>query len=597
MSWIDRARHHLRAAFRALPLECLATGAAVLSLWALVASDGSHAAARCFFSAVLAVPLLFAVTLLRRAGRVSARTGAALSIASVLGAVAMGARGLDLEAAFAWRFGLALLAAVMIPFLAAAAAAPREERMVGFADFVRRFTEETTASGLLLAAALIAIGVLVFSLEKLFHMQRILGMRLENAGVDAAGAIAGLFALGYLHRLLPGGAPGRVPELWRRLIARVAAPFLVAMLGILVAYEAWVVASGQVPVNVVSPLIIAAGALGFASTLVIESLVAVREQRALSPADPHPWTAARPVRLSRGFAAVLLALLPLAMWALWVRIDQHGLTPMRAARMDALACLGVLALWGTARWLRRRGPLTWQVPALAAFAALAGAVGPLSVVDLSIRSQTDRLEAALDRAGVTARVVLAAPPASPRPLGWDDFHDLEERIGELAELGGRPALARVLSGDLEPCASRWSGDRCLAHLGLTRAEGPGSSFRMAMADPGLASEIDGVRMREVVLDSGAPAPATMGALSLSLRGRQLVCDLGGGHSATADLSPSIDGWFDSGTLGPLPPLVDDAGCVRGRVLGRQAQVERTPGGSQLVRLEGVWVVPRAPVCP
>jgi hypothetical protein len=608
MSWIARTRHHIRAAFRALPLESAATCVAVVSLWVMVARRGTiidaeplaqvGLAARCFFAAVVAVPLLFAVTILRRAGRVSPRASYAMAGAAAVAAFAVGGCGLDHEAAFAWRFGLGLLAALMIPFLAAAAAAPRGERTVGFADFVRRFSEETTSSGLLLGAAMVATVVLLVSIEELFGVRGIAGMKLEDLWLDGVGLITGMLALGYLHRLLPGEAQGRVPELWRRLIARVAAPFLVAMLGILVAYEAWVIMRGELPVNMVSPLIVAAGAIGFASTLVIESLVASRRERTLSPADPHPWTGAGPVRLSRAFAAVLLALLPLAMWALWVRIDQHGLTPMRVGRMYALGCLGLLALWGTARWIRRRGPLTWQVPALTAIAALVAAVGPLSAVELSLGSQADRLERALDGAGVTSRVVVAEPPASPRTIDSAAFDEIGQRVEALAELGGADALSRVLGGDLQPCTLRSTRHRCAVHLGVTAPDRwVEADARTVTADPGQVQHVAGFRAMEFMLGEIIATPVQPAGLSLTLSDDRLVADLGGGVTATADLSPELQGWFDTTRLGTIPPLRDAAGCDRGHIVATRAEVRRTAGEPRLVLFGGILLVPDRPRCP
>ncbi len=609
MSWIARTRHHIRAALRALPLECAATAVAVVSLWVLVARRGTiiepeplaqvGLSARCFFAAIVAVPLLYSVTILRRAGRVSPRASYAMAAVAVAVAFGLGGTGLEHEAAFAWRFGLGLLAAVMVPFLAAAAAAPRGERTVGFADFVRRFSEETTSSGLLLGAALIATGVLVASLEGLFGMHRLFGMKLEDAWLDGVGLIAGMIALGYLHRLLPGEAQGRVPELWRRLIARVAAPFLVAMLGILVAYEAWVIVRGELPVNMVSPLIVAAGAIGFASTLVIESLVASRRERTLSPADPHPWTGAGPVRLSRAFAAVLLALLPLAMWALWVRIDQHGLTPMRVSRLYALGCLGLLALWGTARWIRRRGPLTWQIPALTAIAALLGAVGPLSAVNLSLDSQADRLSAALDRAGVSPREVRREPPGALREIDSEAFEEIGDRIEALAELGGAEALSRELGGDVQSCALPSVRHRCATLLGLTAPDRTREVgvVRSAYIVPGQVQQLGVTRAVELTLGDRTVSPVRLDAMSLTLRDNRLVADMGGGVTATADLSGSVQTWFDSQQLGTIPPLRDAAGCDHGHIFATRAEVERTADRPRLVFLHGIWLVPERPSCP
>lgn len=295
MVWCLRLLRHARAATATLPLESAAIAVAVVSVWWQVRAHRTEFAERLFFAAVLAVPLLFAVTLVRRGRRLSASSSRWLAALGAGAALAVTFTGAEIDDAFAWRFGLSLLAAVMLPFVAVAAAAPPGERPLRFADFVRRFCEETTASGLLGGLAIGAAAVLATSAQALFHV------RLERFGLDVGALIAGLIALAYLHRLVAEEGSGRVPDLWQRLIARVAAPFLAAMLAMLVVYELWVLAQGELPANLISPLILAAGAVGFASTLVIESLVAVRQERVLSPANPHPWTLTRSVRLSRAF--------------------------------------------------------------------------------------------------------------------------------------------------------------------------------------------------------------------------------------------------------------------------------------------------------
>ncbi len=589
MRWALRLRHHLRAALISLPLEAIAVAVAVVSFWGTVTAPSGDLAQRCFFSSVLAAPLFFSVTLARRAGRLSGWPAHALSILATLSAIAIGATPSATEEAFAWRFGLALLAAVMIPFAAVAGSSPRGDRLTRFADFVRRFSEETTSSGLLWAAATAATAVLFISVEELFELPS-----MERPAVHSLAAVTGLCVLAYLHRLLPGNSSGRVPELWRRLIARVAAPFLVAMLAILSIYEVWVLARGALPVNMISPLIIAAGALGFASTLVIESLVAVREQRTLTPAEPHPWATAGSVRLARAFTAVLLALLPLAGWALWVRIEQHGLTPSRGARMYALTCLGVLALWGAIRWLRRRRPLSWEVPVCTAITALVAAVGPLSVVSLSLRSQTDRLERALAGAGVASRVVETTPPPRPIQISGDAYAEISSRVDMLVELGGPAALGPMLTGDLAQCEEAWSSYRCLTHLGIAS---PGALH--AARDIVHLTRVDGesaagFHLVDIDLGSSVTHPV-LGRLRLTDQGDRLILERDGSEWASADVP--LDRWVATGAIGAVPALRAPGGCILAHATARSAVLERTPDGPRFDRLFLLLLVPIEPTCP
>jgi hypothetical protein len=599
MAWMQRLLASLKSAAASLPLESGAVAVAVLAIWWELAFH-SPRPLHVFLSAVLAVPLLVALTMLRRGARVRPGLHAALAAAAVGAAFAIGMSDSDPETAFAWRVGLALLAAVMLPFVAAAAASPRGDRLVRFADFVRRFSEETTASIVVGAAALLALAVLFFAIQELF------GARVEKLGIGTGAAVAGLCALSYLHRLLGGSGAGRVPELWRRLIARVAAPFLAAALGILAVYELWVVLRGELPANLISPLIIGAGAVGFASTLVIESLVAVRGERTLSPAEPHPWTAAGPVRLTRAFNLVLLALLPLAGFALWVRIDQHGLTPQRAARAYALGCLAILAVWGTVRWARRRRPLTWEVPALTAAAALLAAIGPLSVVSLSIRSQADRLERDLARAGVAARTVRDTAPPDPLRIPNETFAQLAGRIDILADLGGAAAFAGVLDGAVSTWCNRWQGTSCLQFLGVAPSNDRPPWFQLVDVTPPADQVVAGVHPVDISL--GVPVRDPLfGTLAIEIAGDRLLLRRDGAPwaSAAVRLRPAARRTSDaagdppgamSETMDPIPPLLDAAGCARAHAFVRAAAIDRAPAAGPFVRMDLVLLLPTAPPC-
>jgi hypothetical protein len=354
--------------------------------------------------------------------------------------------------AFGWPYGLALVAALLVPFVAAA---PR------FTGFVRRFFEETTTWGLLYLAALAAFGVIVFALEELFALP------VERFAQDAAIVLTSGFVLVYLDHLLAddAAASSRMPELWRRLASAIGAPFVSIMLVILVVYEAVVVVRQELPRNLLSPLILAAGFIGFVSTLILSSVLGDVPTGTLTPADPHRWARRPSIRLARAFPIVLLALLPMAGWALWVRVDEYGFTPFRVVRTMGLLCLFALSVAGALRWWRGRAPLSWQVPATVAAFALAAAVGPVSAVRLSIAAQTAQLAQRLDAAGV-GRVVPAVAPAAPRELEATAVAGIEDAIEGLAELGGEPALRRVLSGDVAVCDSRWMTTACRERLGI-----------------------------------------------------------------------------------------------------------------------------------
>jgi hypothetical protein len=257
-----------------------------------------------------------------------------------------------------------------------------------------------------------------------------------------------------------------MPELWRRLATTIGAPFVSVMLVILVSYEIAALARGQLPRNMLSPLILAAGFVGFISTLIITSVLGEDAgAAALQPAELHRWARRKSIRLARAFPLVLLALLPMAGWALWVRVDEYGFTPFRAVRAMGLVCLAVISLLGAVRWLRGRGPLTWEVAAAILGFTLAAAFGPASAVDITIASQRARLGRGLDAAGA-GRIVSLYPTEARIEVEPKVFAVLGDSIRALAELGGERALRTVLSGSVELCTDRWAETDCLKRLGV-----------------------------------------------------------------------------------------------------------------------------------
>lgn len=447
-----RTSDFVRGAWRKLPVETAVV--AMAGIGAIGAFHDSHELwwVRLLLAGLLITPLAFAAHRLgvrRQAAVISVATAAVLAVL----AVCLSADVRPDSAAFSYPFGLCWLAALLVPFVTA-------HRQ--FTHFVRRFFEETTTWGLLWAGAMAAIGVLAYALEALFDL------RVEHLGIDVViTAVTAAFVLIYLDRLRTAdtATPGRMPELWRRLATTVGAPFVCAMLAILVVYELTVIVHGELPRNTLSPLILGAGFVGFLSTLIVSSVLGEAAPSPLVPADRHAWARGQAIRVMRAFPIVLLVLLPMAGWALWLRIDEHGLTPLRVVRAYGVLCLAGLSVAGAWRCVRGRGALTWQVPAAILVGALVAAVGPASAVRLSARSQAEEVADKLDALGV-GRVVATTAPATKITLDFDQLDPLARRIDLISDLEGEAGLRRVLTGDLSVCGHAWGGRTCLEHLGV-----------------------------------------------------------------------------------------------------------------------------------
>jgi hypothetical protein len=451
---LSRISAFLRGAWRTLPVETLAVATAAVGAVGMVHDYRQVWFLRLFLAGVLLTPLAFAA---HRLGRRTQVITGGLAAAGVVAALAVELPSLAAfdAPAFSWPYCLALLAALLVPFVASGR---------HFTRFVRRFFEETTTWGLLCLGAIAALAVVFTALKELFDL------RVDNLAADTVIVVTCGFILVYLHRLLDDdpAVAGRMPELWRRLATTIGAPFVSVMLAILVVYEIVALVRGELPRNMLSPLIMAAGFVGFLSTLIISSVLGEGTgAAALTPAEPHRWARRKSIRLARAFPLVLVALLPMAGWALWVRVDQYGVTPFRAVRAMGLLCLATLSLVGALRWLRGRAPLGWEVPGAILLFALAAAFGPTSVVRLSIASQTRLTSRWLDEAGA-ARAVGAEPQAARIELDEKPYEALRDSIRALAQLGGEPALRGVLSGSVDACVNRWNAEDCLHRLGIYR---------------------------------------------------------------------------------------------------------------------------------
>lgn len=599
--WLSRFHDFVRGAWRKLPLETLAVATAALSAMKMVHQKAVWGALdlwalRLLLGSLLVAPLFFALTWLHERGVIHRRVrlgAGALVAAGVLVALTLALPDAEApgEESFAWPYGLSLLGAMLVPFVAVAVRAG-EDRLARFTVFLRRFFEQTTTWGLLWMGSMASLGVTFTALDELFDLD------VDELGIDVALAVTGVLVLSYFSRLLATeerSARERMPELWRRLATTVGAPFVSVMLIILVIYEIVVLARGELPQNLLSPLIIGAGFVGFMCTLIIVSIQGEKVgSDTLAPADPHRWTRRASIRLARAFPPVLLALLPMAAWALSVRIEQHGLTPFRVARMMALLCLGTMSLLGTWRWLRGRMTLTWEVPLCVIAFAMATAFGPVSAVRLSLESQVRRLEQNLAASKLPRNVAEQSVPAT-HVIEWEPYRELRDGIQIVAELGGEPALRRVLTGAVAHCASRWNSDTCLERLGVVPSTyAHNTTWNTAQVQEPIANPGGDIEFVEVYPVAGHPA-----GLHLALAPQGVEVYDGERKLAEGSLADLLAAWKTSGVLPPRPiALVSPDDTSAGRLFGHLAvqRIELSRLGEdelQLVRLYGVWLRPPA----
>jgi Domain of unknown function (DUF4153) len=571
-----------RGAIRRLPVETVLVSTAALATILAIHGDQGVWPLRVVLAAIVAAPLAFALH--GPTPKWAPAGGAAISaLALILVSLGVDSTGAVERAAFAWTYAPLLLASYLVPFIVAA---PR------FSTFVRRFFEELTTWGLLAAVANAAVGVLMYALIALFHLDA------SRLTADAMLLVSAAILLVAVERLLPDRQlQGKVPELWRRLATAIGAPFVCVLLLILTIYEVSVVVRGELPNNVLSPLIIGAGVVGYICALIITAVATERVgTAAIAPADPYPFLRLPAVRIARAFPVALLALLPMAGWALIVRVEQYGLTPFRVARIAAVLCLAGLSIWGSLRWVRRRPPLSWEVPSVIAAVAILLAVGPLSAVTLSTRSLAGHLEAELVSAGVSTRDVASRDPDTVRSMPTEQWTKLADAIETLAEVGGERGLRRVLHGAVDACVGRWSGAyACLRRLGVGTQSDPNVGVA-AVAQPvpsyqtaAVQSAIEGAFGELTFVTVTHVGRSNVTGHTIRLR-----CDDNGW--ATASLERFADAAVAAAPLPTDPVPLQGQSCASpGQLVIRSVEVRVDTGGDpsvDLTRVEGVWIRPR-----
>ncbi len=554
-------------------------------------------------SAALALLLVFGLSLLRARGVIGdgARWG---GIALVLmAAAAYGAWVVDTDRATeAFRFAALLGAAAMALSLVS---------VVGVDGHDRRRRDFWRFNALLLAriVSVVAYGGALFAalagavaaVSSLFELTTP-----EHLYQDLLGAV--FFALvpwvvaGGIPELVAGPAgEGRAPRAIRLLGRFLYAPVLVVYLAILVAYAVKVVATGEMPKNLLSPIILLAGIGGFLGSLLLEPL----------RRDPEHAGVARLVRV---FPAVLLALLPLATWAVWVRRDQYGWTESRYLRFALLLALGVLAAAGVYRLARRKEPVLLLVPVVLGGTLLLSAFGPWGASAVSRRSQEARLRQGLAQAGLLRDgryagtlqppdTAVARPVADTRKTIPRELHaQVSGAISYLYDSHGPESLRGVFGPGLERYQGGWMLVKALPvrpgcegdeELLSVHASLPGQ-----LPVPGLAGGTL-YRVQRAALSEPPEPRAGPVQLQLAANGLRVHAAVPERWTAQVDLRALVARLTSTGPDGCGPgdrfasaeilpaevvrPLVDETGRARGQLVLTEVAVTRPEAGAGAAR--------------
>jgi hypothetical protein len=275
---------------------------------------------------------------------------------------------------------------------------------------------------------------------------------------------------------------------------------------ILYAYAVRIGVTGEVPKNLVSPMVVAAGLLAAAAIVLCDPRV--DETSAL--------------RYLRWAPVIFIPLGALGIWAILPRIEQYGWTIFRLLRLEVLVVLMLLAVAGSYMFVRRRTFPLWEIAVTFAITALVAVVGPGSALVISKRDQQQRLARALD----AAVGPLAVPPSrmdtTRRLVPGATFDQINNTASYLRREFGEEALRAALP----PQAQNDLAMQDLArYYHLQRAEPrPGPMGLFARLTPGTAVQADSsttvhrimFNRERAVPAAGLPVTADSGKLSITL---------------------------------------------------------------------------------
>jgi hypothetical protein len=549
-------------------------------------------------TAALMATAAWTATLLHGLGVFSARTRWAVTLAGAAAAGAYGGFVLDVDrAAEGWRAAMLMGAAVL--WLAAVPVFARLRGLRGDAaardaavDLMRTVTGRTllrVLGALLYSAALFAgLALALGAIDTLFE--------LELEGSIYAHVFGWIFFVlapwivigGIEEYLRPADARPEVMSVVHRMTAFLVPPLLVLYFGILYAYTIRIAVTGEVPKNLVSPMVLAAGALAVLALLLY---------------DPRPGTSAT-ARTLRAAPPLFIPLAALGVWTIWTRLDQYGLTEFRLLRVIALVALGLLAIAATVQVMRHQRLVLYVAPLLLAAALFASA---LLVPALARASQQARLQQALSAADIDAHVTLVGFGATPTPhdtarrtIPSASYDQINSVTRYLVEHFGEEALPQAVAGRITQRSDTYDVS---ARLGLRRSveDLTGPRFIGGYLPGPAAIELGDVVAHRV---SAGPRRRTTDPDPTTLRladGSYILGVRIGSMMMQADITPVLLSHDASQRRAELPPelartpLMDADGVERGTLLILEINVEISEAGVVVLRnLEGIALVTAVP---
>jgi hypothetical protein len=597
---VGRARRYLGDAatgFERAPAEV--TLALVLALsfsWAVEQSDDAMQAwVEIAVVCALGAAAAWTGTLLHALGRIDVRRRWGITLGGVLLAAVYGRFVLDLAlVGEVWRAVMLVLGALLW-VTALPAIGGGESRSDRFRRVNGRLLLRTMGVVLYGAALFAGLSLALGAIDSLFELN-LDGKIYAHVWGAITFVLIPWVIVGGLPELTRPPADDEVAGAVHRLSAFLVPPLLAVYFAILYAYAVRIGVTGEVPKNLVSPLVLAAGALTGLAVLLYDP-------REGSPAGTR-WLRLAP--------PLFLPLAALGVWTLGLRVDQYGWTEPRLLRLAVLLVLGGLAAGAAWQLARRRRFTIVAGPLALAAVLLLGAVGPWSAPAVARRDQQARLMRVLVDAGaLNADGTLARPTDGETVVAAETYDRIQDLGTYIERHFGRDALPPAL---LAAGADEMHGRDIAASLGLLRAPDPqdmGTAIYAAYPQDAPLPLPDGRSAFVIELQRETPR----GGGTLVQEGTLLRLRVNG-EVLSADLAPMLEALVSGGAAedGPdrrrgdvarpappgirLPPelaavgVTDAAGRPRGVLLVLSIGGERTPGGAglELHRLGGTLIL-------
>jgi hypothetical protein len=500
-SLTNRARRYLTDAARAFeqaPVEgtVVVFLASAFSYAVELGNDAFAVWAQLLVASLLLLAGAWTGTLLYTLGAWTARARWAATALGAAAALAYGLAVPNLELqSEAWR--AALLGATAVLWIAAmpALGGPRADAVDRVRSVNGRFLLRGIGAVLYTAALYAGLALALAAINNLFELKLDDKIYAHVWGwlflVLAPSIVLGGLAE-YAH---PSAGPSAVAGVVHRMTAFLLPPLLVLYYVILYAYAVRMAITGEVPKNLLSPMVLVAGALGALTIYMFE---------------PRPGDTAGS-RYLRYVPPLFLPLAALGIWAITLRTAQYGWTENRLIRLLVVVVLAALAI-GASVQLARRQRLSLHVAlfALGGALLLAG-IGPWSSLALARRSQQARLAAVMAEAGVAAdtAVIARGEPRTIPTRVYDEFRDVARY---LAQNFGPDALPPLLAVHVRKDGAFVDLPE---RIGLRRAATPSERpYRNAQLKAGEGVDVGGLRVYRLVL--GEPRRPGRGAVATAM---------------------------------------------------------------------------------